>query len=160
MSKKQKRILVICLLCAVVILAVVLLRSCDTPTESQEQKRASSTADNSLDYTPYIDDSKNQITIPAVNGFNFTSNSLTQTVDLYNPESNNCYFVISLLLSDSTELFKSDYLKPGETLDTITLNQTLQRGLYKNCRLVYSCYTLDNKSPLNSGNIKLEINVQ
>lgn len=160
MRKKQKRILVICLLSAVVILAVVLLRSCDTPTESQEQKRASSTADNSLDYTPYIDDSKNQITIPAVNGFNFTSNSLTQTVDLYNPESNNCYFVISLQLSDTTEIWRSNYIEPGQTIDTITLNQTLQRGLYKNCKLIYNCYTLDNKSPLNGGNVVIEINVK
>ena len=160
MTKKQKRILVICLLCAVVILAVVLFRSCDKPTESQKQEQASSTADNSLDYIPYIDDNNNQITIPAVNGFNFTSDSLKQTVDLYNPETNNCYFVISLQLSDSTELFKSDYLKPGETLDTITLNQTLQRGLYNNCKLIYNCFDIDNKSPLNGGNVVLEIDVR
>ncbi len=54
---------------------------------------------------------------------------------------------------------KSDYIKPNEHIDSITLNQKLQTGIYKNCKMVYNCYTLNTaKTPLNSGEFAIEIN--
>ena len=49
-------------------------------------------------------------------------------------------------------------LAPAETIPEITLLQALQKGTYRNCRIVYNCYTLDSKSTLNSGDVKIEIN--
>ncbi len=67
-------------------------------------------------------------------------------------------FVFSLYLSDGTLIYKSDYVKPGETLNEITLNQPLQKGLYKNCELVIDCF-LDNeaKTQLNGSIQTIEI---
>lgn len=89
---------------------------------------------------------------------NLKSGQLNQTVDFYNPAENNCYFQISLFLSDDTLIWKSDYIAPSEHITDITLHQELLKGLYPNCRLLYECYTLDAKSPLNSGEMILEIN--
>ena len=86
------------------------------------------------------------------------SGQLQQSVDFYNPEQNACYFVLSLYLSDDTLIFQSDFLAPGEHISEIMLNQALQRGVYGKCRLVYECFTLDNKCALNTGEVILEIN--
>ncbi len=55
-------------------------------------------------------------------------------------------------------LWQSGYIAPSEHISEISLNKKLHRGLYKNCRLVYDCFSLTDKSPLNSGSVKLEIN--
>lgn len=86
------------------------------------------------------------------------SGQIQQTVDFYNPEQNACSFVLSLYLSDDTLIYQSDFLAPGEHIVEITLNQALQQGVYGKCRLVYECFTLDNKCPLNTGEVVLEIN--
>lgn len=86
------------------------------------------------------------------------SGQLEQKVDFYNPDENNCLFLISLYLSDDTLIWQSDLIRPSEHITQITLKQKLQRGLYRNCRLVYDCYTLDEKNILNGGQVKIEIN--
>lgn len=85
---------------------------------------------------------------------------LEQTVDFYNPEDNNCFFVLSLYLSDNTLIYESDMLAPGERVKNITLYQPLERGIYGNCKLVYNCFALDGETPLNGSNVVLEINSQ
>lgn len=106
----------------------------------------------------YIKKVSQSIIIPGVNGINLKSNQLEQKVDFYNPDKNNCYFRITLYLSDDTLIWQSNLIEPSKHITEIKLNQALQRGLYRNCRLVYDCYTLDEKSPLNGGQVKLEIN--
>ena len=113
-----------------------------------------------LDFQEYTEYKDKSIDIPCITGLNFKSGQLEQSVDFYNPDTNQCYFVISLYLSDNTLIYKSGYLEPSKHIKKINLTQELQRGLYKNCRLLYQCYTLDNKSQLNSGEAKLEINSQ
>ena len=51
-------------------------------------------------------------------------------------------------------------IAPTEHIKEITLLQELERGIYRNCRLVYNCYSLDNKTQLNGSNVVLEINAQ
>lgn len=150
------------LLLIVVILVLLLLLKCcnnksNTPPPSGDTSQTTSTT-KPLDFIPAVDASPNSITIPAVSGINLKSGQLHQKVDFYNPKENQCYFVISIYLSDDTLIYKSDYLAPAETITEITLLQTLQKGTYRNCRIVYNCYTLDNKATLNSGDVKIEIN--
>lgn len=57
-------------------------------------------------------------------------------------------------------IYKSAMLAPGEHITAITLSQELQRGLYRNCRMIYNCYALDGKTKLNGSNVVLEINSQ
>lgn len=111
-----------------------------------------------LDFTPAAENKS--IQIPAVTGIYMRAGELKQTVDFYNPKENNCYFVISLYLSDDTLIYKSDMIAPAEQIKEITLLQELKRGIYRNCRLVYNCYSLDNKTQLNGSNVVLEINAQ
>lgn len=151
------------LLLIVIILVLLLLFKCcsnkssNTPPPSGDTSQTTSTT-KPLDFVPAEDTSTNSITIPAVSGINLKSGQLQQKVDFYNPKENQCYFVISIYLSDDTLIYKSDYLAPAETITEITLLQTLQKGTYRNCRIVYNCYTLESKAPLNSGNVKIEIN--
>lgn len=111
-----------------------------------------------LDFTPYNNSNKKQITIPSTNGITMYSNQTNQSVNFYNPQSNNCYFKISLYLSDGTLVYKSKLIAPNEHIRNIELKQKLERGLYRNCKLVYDCYSLKDKSKMNNAEIVLEIN--
>lgn len=112
-----------------------------------------------LDFIPNTAEAKT-ITIPATNGLNFKSGQILQCVDLYNPKENNCYFRISIYLSDNTLLWQSNYLKPTEKINEISISQVLQKGTYKNCLMIYDCFAITDESRLNSGEVKIEINVQ
>jgi hypothetical protein len=111
---------------------------------------------STLDFVPY--DSEDTIVIPAVSGLNFDAGKTTQQVDFYNPAENSCYFKIELRLSNGIELWQSDYIEPNERISEIEISLPLKRGLYKNCLLAYKCYSLNDKSVLNSGTINIEIN--
>lgn len=155
-NAKIKQIIFITVTALIIILILILfLRSCqcgkpppniNEPTESK-----------TLDFTSN-NESNTSIIIPGVNGINIKSGQLEQKVDFYNPDENNCLFLISLYLSDDTLIWQSDLIRPSEHITQITLKQKLQRGLYRNCRLVYDCYTFDEKNILNGGQVKIEIN--
>ena len=113
-------------------------------TEPPPSDTTSTTENKTLDFIP-AGDSSDSINIPAVTGLNLKSGQLQQKVDFYNPKENQCYFIISIYLSDDTLIYKSDYLAPTETITEINLLQTLQRGTYKNCRIVYNCYTIKQR---------------
>ena len=153
--KLGKQIAGIVLLIAMVVI-VLLLRSCGAGTETVPTD--TTPPKNTLDFTPAGEQQDNTITIPGMTGITMKSGQLQQTVDFYNPEHNACYFVLSLYLSDDTLIYQSDFLAPGEHISEIVLNQVLQRGVYGKCRLVYECFTLDNKCALNTGEVILEIN--
>lgn len=151
---KYKKIIAIIAVAVVVIIALFLvLRACNYNTGYNESTDGSTS--KPLDFTPIGEE--NRITIPAVTGLALNAGSIHQTVNLHNPSENSCFFVISIYLSDGTLIYQSDYLAPSERLTEIELSQELQRGIYRNCRIVYSCYSLDNKTPLNSGETIIEI---
>lgn len=139
----------------ITVIIVLLLRSCHY-NNSLQTDVTSTTESKELDFIPY--GNNETITIPGIDGLSLKAGQLQQQVDFYNPSRNKCYFKMSLYLSDDTKVWQSDYLAPSESISEIMLNQRLERGLYKNCRLVYECFSLTDKSPLNSGTVKLEIN--
>ena len=146
--------------CIIVVIVIVILslRGCNGTTPNDNNNSSNTASDKVLDFTP-AEESKS-IKIPAVTGIYMRAGQRNQTVDFYNPKENNCYFVISLYLSDDTLIYKSDMIAPAEHIKEITLLQELERGIYRNCRLVYNCYSLDNKTQLNGSNVVLEINAQ
>ena len=147
-------------MCIIVIIVIVILslRGCNGTTPKDNNNSSNTASDKVLDFTPAPENKS--IQIPAVTGIYMRAGELKQTVDFYNPQENNCYFVISLYLSDDTLIYKSDMIAPAEHIKVITLLQELKRGIYRNCRLVYNCYSLDNKTQLNGSNVVLEINAQ
>jgi len=153
---KKKVIVSVIIIAGVVLCAVFfLLRGGDgSPADSQSETE---TSGKTLDFTPKDGEGKS-IQIPAVTGINLKSEQLEQNVDFYNPSGNNCYFVLSLYLSDDTLIYQSDKIAPSEHITDITLLQALQRGVYGHCRLVYHCYAMDGETPLNGTDVVLEIN--
>ena len=154
--KLGKRTISIGILLIVAVVIIILLRSCGGGTALLIPE--TELPQNTLDFTPAGERQENNIIIPGMTGIVMKSGQLEQTVDFYNPTQNACYFVLSLYLSDDTLIYQSDFLAPGEHITEIMLNQPLQWGVYGKCRLVYECFTLDNKCALNTGEVILEIN--
>ncbi len=117
------------------------------------------TDNNLLDFEPE-NSNQDRIALPAITGLYMKSGQIKQVVDFFNPNENNCYFKICLYLSDGTLIYESNLIKPSERITDISLLRQLQRGKYKNCRMVYNCYSLDTEAPLNNCEVKLEINSQ
>lgn len=157
-ERKRKTVIYILLLIIIVIILLLLLFKCSSNrgTEPPPSDSTSTTENKTLDFIPAGEEGR--ITIPGYAGIYFKAGTTQQTVDFHNPATNDCYFKISLYLSNDYLLYQSDLIKPGEHLTEITINQELQKGLYKNCLLVYQCYSLDSKMQLNGSTQNIEIN--
>lgn len=100
-----------------------------------------------------------QISVPGYEKLTFQAGQKTQSVYLTNPEDNTCYFVMSLVLSDGTVIWKSGKLEPGLAFDRIGLDQTLDAGTYEDVTLNYDCYSMTDDSRLNGSSMKLQLEV-
>lgn len=100
------------------------------------------------------------IDIPGFDMMNLKADALEQSVNLYNPAQNTCYFKMSIYLSDGTKLWESNLVEPDKAIYTIILNQSLAAGTYEDCTLKYECFAMDEEqTPLNGSEIKFTINV-
>lgn len=100
------------------------------------------------------------IDIPGYGSITLKADSAEQSMNLYNPEQNTCYFRMTLLLSDGTQLWQSGLIEPGKGIYDITLEQTLAAGTYEDAVLKYECFAMDDaQTPLNGSEIKLTLNV-
>lgn len=150
MNNKQRKInLILFMTICVLSLAIV---SINLPMyinwQNEEQEKP-------LDFTEI--EEPEYIDIPAVESLKFDYGTENQEVNFYNPKSNKCYFRISILLSDSTVIYQSGYISPGESVKKIKLNQMLKRGIYENCLLVYNCYSIEDYHEQNGGQFKISI---
>ncbi len=150
---KQKKIPIIILL--ILILTAIglgvwfFLMNNDEPTEFSEPTASVETEKN-----------ENTIAIPGYEGLTLKADTKKQELSLKNPETNTCYFVITLYLEDGTELWKSEMIKAGDVSKPIKLNQELSAGNYP-AKLKYECYRMDaKKTPLNGAEMKLTLRVK
>ena len=97
------------------------------------------------------------IAIPGYEKLDFAAGKTAQTVNLKNPQTNDCYFVLSLIINSET-LWTSDYIEPGYAVKKLTLSRALDKGEY-DAVLHYDCFTLNDKTPLNGAEIKLNLKV-
>ena len=79
------------------------------------------------------------IAIPGYKSLSLKAGQTEQSVNLYNPAENECYFVMTLLLPDGTQIWKSKMVEPGKGLYEITLDQPVEAGVYENSSLKYEC---------------------
>ena len=70
---------------------------------------------------------RDSISIPGFDFLSLQAGAQEQSMPLYNPENNACYFRISLLL-DGEALWRSDLLAPGQTAPQQTLSRALAAG--------------------------------
>ena len=98
------------------------------------------------------------IKIPGYESLIFTADKTEQSVKLTNPVENACLFRLSLIIDGET-LWTSGEIKPGETVEKLKLSRALSKGTYP-AVLKYECFTLQDKTPLNGAEIKLNIEVK
>lgn len=121
--------------------------------------------DNAEDYTGDRDTytgkkNTDTIDIPGFDVMNIKADTAQQSVNLYNPEQNTCYFKMTILLNDGTTLWESKLVEPGKAIYEITLNQSLSAGEYEDCTLKYECFAMDEEqTPLNGSEIKFTLKV-
>lgn len=101
------------------------------------------------------------IAVPGYEMLELKANTAEQSLRMPNPPQNCCFFQISLYLEDGTLLWQSELVEPGAKSKPIVLTKTLEKGLYPNAVLRYSCYRMDETlAPLNGAETKLTLNVK
>lgn len=139
---------------AVVLIAVMLffcLKGCDT-TSMQSQDGTTDTPTESVVKNP------NSIAVPGYEMLEMKAGSKEQSLCMPNPPQNCCYFQIALYLEDGTLLWQSELIEPGTTSKPIVLSKPLEKGMYPNAILRYSCYRMDESlTPLNGAETKLTL---
>lgn len=98
------------------------------------------------------------IRIPGYKSITVQSGTTDVKVSFQNPEQNNCYFVIHLILTDTNEeLYVSKMIEPGKGLYDITLSRALDPGTYA-AMIKYDTYTIsDSPTPLNGANVNIDL---
>jgi len=79
--------------------------------------------------------------------------------NIHNPARNNNYFIVSLMLADGTEIFRSGVLAPGQSIGTVELPGTIPQGTHEGAIARYSAFSLGNLSPLNGADINFTLEV-
>ena len=150
MNKRKKHTTLIVILLLLVLVLVCCLRGCSSKEEISDESVVT-------EQTGGVK-SNESIAIPGYEALELKADTLKQNICLKNPQENNCYFVITLMLEDGTELWQSEYIKPNEITKPIKLNKKLEAGTYPNSVLEYSCYSLDReKTPLNGAEMKVTL---
>jgi hypothetical protein len=98
------------------------------------------------------------IAIPGFERLTVQGNSLDAT-GIHNPARNACYFVVSLLLENGTEIYRSEILSPGQFLGIAELKTPLAPGIYERAIIRYSCFALETMQPLNGADITFTLEV-
>lgn len=82
-------------------------------------------------------------------------------VNFFNPEENDVYFEICLVIADTEEeIYKSKLLSPGQHLYSIELNDTLDKGTY-DMNIIYNTYSMDEDyTPKNGATVACELVVE
>ena len=110
--------------------------------------------------TKPVDIPKDQIGIPGFEYIDLTADTTKQNKVLGNPAANTCLFRLTLLLEDGTELWHSDYIRPGKNSDPIELAMPLAAGEYP-ATLKYECFAQNlSMTPLNGAEINLILRVK
>lgn len=120
-------------------------------------------AAGAIDWTgPVPDDGSlppgNSIAVPGVEVMQFKADETRQSVNLYNPARNSCYFQISILLADGVKLYQSEWIAPGKGLYEIDLLRSVPEGRYDGSVLKYECFSMDEEhTPLNGAEFTFTI---
>ena len=98
------------------------------------------------------------IAIPGYEMLEMKAGNKEQSLCMPNPPQNCCYFQIALYLEDGTLLWQSELIEPGTVSKPIVLSKALEKGMYTNGILRYSCYRMDDYlTPLNGAETKITL---
>lgn len=127
------------------------------PEFEDDQQRESTTPEQETAGS----EAKANIKIPGYSTIVITAGEERASVDFYNPEENNVYFRLTLLLSDAQEqIYQSKLLKPGQHLYEITLDRALEAGEYS-MSIVYETFSTDGSyAPRNGASVACQLKVE
>ncbi|MBO0458326.1 tRNA (uracil-5-)-methyltransferase [Enterococcus hulanensis] len=97
------------------------------------------------------------IAIPGFEKVTLKAKETKQEVNFHNPETNDCYFKLSLIHPNGSVLWTSNLIEPGKGMYEIELKETLSEGEYEDTILKYECFSLTDQSPLNGTEINLKL---
>lgn len=97
------------------------------------------------------------IAIPGFDTLVFVANQSKQRVNFFNPDSNDCLFLMTLYVEDKP-LWNSGYCKPGTGYYDIEISELLKAGEYS-AYLKVQCFKEDGTA-LNGAKVEFEITVQ
>ena len=151
---KPKRfpwLLIVVVIALITVLALLILKGCDTAPIPNQGNGTDSTA-------AAVEKNPDSIAIPGYEILELKAGSKEQSLCMPNPPQNCCYFQICLYLEDGTLLWQSELIEPGTNSKPMVLSKTLEKGMYPNAILRYSCYRMDeDHTPLNGAETKLTL---
>ncbi len=98
----------------------------------------------------YYGSNSDSIAIPGYDSLILKSGQTKQQVNFHNPQSNDCLFLMSLII-DGKEFWRSGYVEPGKGYYTIELTEPLTDGEYEGY-LYIRCFFSDG-TELNSAKV-------
>lgn len=98
------------------------------------------------------------IIVPCFEKLVFAKGETSQQVNIYNPETNPCYMVASLIVGEET-LWKSEMIEPYKGFYTIELNHALEAGDY-DAYMLYQFYATEDLTEYNSAKVLFDLVVQ
>lgn len=159
MKKQLIAIAAVALITAIIVLGAVLVGmklSVPQPTANDDTESAvAAMAEPKVAPAPEVP----KIAIPGYYQLAISAGTLIQKVELHNPSENPCNFVISMILPDGTEIFRSGMIEPGQKIDAIKLSKSLEVGTYKNAILRYECYSSIDNTKMNGADTKFILEV-
>lgn len=155
LNKRKWVIIFSAFLAVIIALLIVLYITCQEPTSGNAINIIPATPNDEA--TPQ--ESVGTISIPGFEKLKFRAGTDKQTLKLYNPPENTCYFLISIFLPDGTQIYQSNLLAPGEEINQIHLKVDVSTGVYEGATLVYSCFSVDTLQPLNGASIQFTLEV-
>ena len=151
---KPKRfpwLLIVGTIALIAVLVLLILKGCNSAPLPNQGKGTDTT-------TAAIEKNPDSIAIPGYEMLEMKAGSKEQSLCMPNPPQNCCYFQIALYLEDGTLLWQSELIEPGTTSKPIVLTKALDKGMYPNAILRYSCYRMDESlTPLNGAETKLTL---
>ena len=153
-SNQFPLVIVIIILVLALAVMVFLIKGCDSISPIIPDNEATGTAAN-------VEKNPDSIAVPGYEMLELKAGSKEQSLCMPNPPQNCCYFQIALYLEDGTLLWQSELIEPGTTSKPMVLSKTLDKGMYPNAILRYSCYRMDEDlPPLNGAETKLTLRVK
>ena len=149
--KRFPWLLIVGTIALLAVLVLFILKGCDNAPMPNQGNGADTT-------TATVEKNPDSIAVPGYEMLELKAGSKEQSLCMPNPPQNCCYFQICLYLEDGTLLWQSELIEPGTNSKPIVLSKTLEKGMYPNAILRYSCYRMDESlAPLNGAETKLTL---
>ncbi len=161
-NKKLKIILIILLIVAVLSAAGVMVWLGTSNQNPSNDSVAGTVVDNWDTHlqSQQTDSAATGIQIPGYSKAEMNAGDTELKLRIGNPSANTCGFYATLMLEDGTKLYESQLLKPGQGMEKVPLNKTLEKGEYK-AYVLYRCVTLDgNEKAMNSAESAFTLTVK